>query len=157
MIDPRRFEGQDVTDAIGQTLEREYQALQLLRRPEVSYRNLMKLNGIGPGTEDDQVAEQVEIQTKYKGYIDRQREECARLEHIESVSIPPSLDYALVRGLSSEVRQKLASQRPQTLGQAGRISGITPAAISLLMVHLKRFNGVDHAVEDALISQGGRT
>ncbi|KPK32971.1 MAG: tRNA uridine 5-carboxymethylaminomethyl modification protein [Betaproteobacteria bacterium SG8_40] len=157
VIDPRRFAPREVTEAIGQPLEREYPALQLLRRPEVSYRNLMKLSGIGPGAEDEQVAEQVEIQTKYKGYIDRQREECARLEQIESVSIPDSLDYALVRGLSSEVRQKLALHRPQTLGQAGRISGITPAAISLLMVHLKRFNVPDTALGDAMLSQGGRS
>jgi tRNA uridine 5-carboxymethylaminomethyl modification enzyme len=156
VIDPRRFDCREVTEAVGQTLEREYQALQLLRRPEVSYRNLMKLTGVGPGVADNQVAEQVEIRTKYKGYIDRQREECARLEQIESVSIPDDLDYALVRGLSSEVRQKLASQRPQTLGQAGRISGITPAAISLLMVHLKRFNAPDRTVEEALMSQGGQ-
>jgi tRNA uridine 5-carboxymethylaminomethyl modification enzyme len=157
VIDPRRFAPREVTEAIGQPLEREYPALQLLRRPEVSYRNLMKLSGIGPGAEDEQVAEQVEIQTKYKGYIDRQREECARLEQIESVSIPDSLDYALVRGLSSEVRQKLALHRPQTLGQAGRISGITPAAISLLMVHLKRFNVPDTALGDTMLSQGGRS
>ena len=156
MIDPRRFDATVLTAAIGQTLDREYAALQLLRRPEVSYRNLMTLGGVGPGADDDLVAEQVEIQTKYKGYIDRQRDECARLEQVESVVIPDDLDYAQVRGLSSEVRQKLSAQRPQTLGQAGRISGVTPAAISLLLVHLKRLNGLRESATDRLRLQGGR-
>jgi len=156
VIDPRHVGQQAVSEAIGQILEREYPALQLLRRPEVDYRSLMKLVVAGPGVEDDQVAEQVEIQTKYKGYIDRQREECARIEQVETVSIPIDLDYTQVRGLSSEVRQKLAEQRPQTLGQAGRISGITPAAISLMMVHLKRLNVLREPPVDRLRSQGRR-
>jgi len=157
VIDPRRFDATVLAAAIGQTLDREYAALQLLRRPEVTYRNLMKLGDVGPGADDDLVAEQVEIQTKYKGYIDRQRDECARLEQVESVVIPDDLDYAQVRGLSSEVRQKLSAQRPQTLGQAGRISGVTPAAISLLLVHLKRLNGLRESATDRLRLQGGRT
>jgi tRNA uridine 5-carboxymethylaminomethyl modification enzyme len=156
VFDPRHSGQQAVTEAIGQSLDREYPVLQLLRRPEVGYAKLMKLEGVGPGVEDDQVAEQIEIQTKYKGYIDRQRDECARLEQVESVVIPADLDYAQVRGLSSEVRQKLTAQRPQTVGQAGRISGITPAAISLLMVHLKRLTGARRPATDRFLSHGRR-
>jgi tRNA uridine 5-carboxymethylaminomethyl modification enzyme len=154
MVDPRRVEERSLVAAIGQTLEHEYTALQLLRRPEVRYRRLMALNGVGPGLEDDQAAEQVEIQTKYKGYIDRQRDEAARLEQVESVRIPDDVDYAQVRGLSAEVRQKLTAHRPETLGQASRISGITPAAISLLLVHLKR-NAQGLASEAVRRVQGG--
>jgi len=87
---------------------------------------------------DDQAAEQVEIQTKYQGYIERQREEVERQEHFETLPLPAELDYRSVRGLSIEVQQKLNKHKPETLGQAARISGITPAAISLLLVHLKR-------------------
>jgi tRNA uridine 5-carboxymethylaminomethyl modification enzyme len=138
VIDPRRTGEEKLSAAVGQRLGHEYPALQLLRRPEVSYRNLMAIDGVGPGLEDEQAAEQVEIQTKYQGYIERQRDEAARLGQVESVPIPDNIDYSGVRGLSSEACQKLTAQRPETLGQAGRISGITPAAISLLMVHLKR-------------------
>jgi tRNA uridine 5-carboxymethylaminomethyl modification enzyme len=118
-------------------------AIQLLRRPEVTYRKLMDLRGIGPGVGDEQAAQQVEIQTKYKGYIDRQRDEVTRLEQVERVLIPEDLDYENVRGLSTEARQKLGRHRPETLGQAGRISGVTPAAISLMLVHLKRRDSAD--------------
>jgi tRNA uridine 5-carboxymethylaminomethyl modification enzyme len=155
VVDPRRFDQEVLIGAIGQRLDREYPALQLLRRPEVSYRNLMSLEGVGPGLENEQAAEQVEIQTKYQGYIDRQREECARLEQVETVRIPVDLDYGQVRGLSSEVSQKLAQHRPETLGQAGRISGITPAAISLLLVHLKRNNGRREDSSASLRVHGG--
>jgi tRNA uridine 5-carboxymethylaminomethyl modification enzyme len=84
------------------------------------------------------VAEQVEIQAKYQGYIVRQQDEVARHKHYEAMTLPPDLDYRTVRGLSIEVQQKLNQHRPETLGQASRISGVTPAAISLLLVHLKR-------------------
>ncbi len=154
LVDPRRFGEQALMAAIGQPLDHEYPALQLLRRPEVSYRKLMTLDGIGPGLKDEQAAEQVEIQTKYKGYIERQRDEAARLEQVELVRIPDNVDYDEVRGLSSEVRQKLTAHRPETLGQASRISGITPAAISLLMVHLKRV-GHGTAAEPGLRAHGG--
>jgi tRNA uridine 5-carboxymethylaminomethyl modification enzyme len=107
--------------------------LDLLRRPEVSYASLEPAFPVAP-----EVAEQVEIQTKYEGYIERQREEVARRMQHESQLLPADLDYSAVRGLSNEVRQKLATHRPETLGQASRISGITPAAIALLLVHLKR-------------------
>jgi tRNA uridine 5-carboxymethylaminomethyl modification enzyme len=111
----------------------------LLRRPEVHYQ------GVAPApVADPEVAEQVEIQAKYEGYIERQREEVARNAELESRALPPDLDYREVRGLSAEVQQKLNRHRPQTVGQAARISGVTPAAISLLLVHLKRgFRALD--------------
>ncbi len=155
VIDPRRFDQQTLADAIGQPLEHEYPVLQLLRRPQVSYRDLMQLDGIGPGLDHAPAAEQVEIQTKYQGYIARQRDECARLEQVETVRIPDDLDYNQVRGLSSEVSQKLAQYRPETLGQAGRISGITPAAISLLLVHLKRSTGRGEVSSASVRVRGG--
>ncbi len=119
-------------------LSRESRALELLRRPEVNYAELMTLPGVGPGVNDPTVAEQVEIQCKYAGYIERQQEEIERHRRHEEMSLPSDLDYGEVRGLSNEVREKLARHRPATLGQAGRIPGVTPAAVSLLLVHLKR-------------------
>lgn len=100
----------------------------------------MTLPGAGPAIEDAQVVAQVEIQTKYQGYIERQRDEVMRREQYDALPLPADLDFAAIRGLSAEVRQKLAAHRPETLGQASRISGMTPAAISLLLVHLKRGN-----------------
>jgi len=129
------------TDAVrvfGGALTRDASLLELLRRPEVDYTSLVTLPGAGPGLDDDQAAEQVEIQAKYAGYIERQRDEIDRHQRHEETLLPASLDYTEVRGLSIEVRQKLDRHRPATLGQAARISGVTPAAISLLLVHLKR-------------------
>lgn len=108
-------------------------AYDLLRRPEVTFAQVA-----GGQMPESSVAEEVEIQAKYEGYIGRQREEVARRAEAESRALPPDLDYRDVRGLSAEVQQKLNRHRPETLGQAARISGVTPAAISLLMVHLKR-------------------
>jgi tRNA uridine 5-carboxymethylaminomethyl modification enzyme len=105
----------------------------LLRRPEVSYSSLVPNAGV-----DAAVAEQVEIQAKYQGYIERQRAEVARQAAMEAHTLPADLDYRQVKGLSAEAQQKLNRHRPETLGQASRISGVTPAAISLLLVHLKR-------------------
>ena len=122
----------------GHKLERDYTFEELLRRPCVHYRDLVSLPGAGPCLSDDKAAEQVEIQIKYQGYIERQRDEVSRQEQFETVRLPADLDYRSVRGLSIEVQQKLNKQQPETLGQAARISGITPAAISLLLVHLKR-------------------
>jgi tRNA uridine 5-carboxymethylaminomethyl modification enzyme len=137
-INPRLANAQALQAMFGQELEREYSAEELLRRPGVRYRELIELPGAGPGLADEQAAEQVEIQTKYQGYIDRQKDEVARLEQFETMALPAGIDYSNVRGLSVEVQQKLNRQRPETLGQAARISGVTPAAISLLLVHLKR-------------------
>lgn len=128
----------DLEQALGGPLAREYRAQELLRRPGVSYALLMQAEGVGPGVDDVKVAEQVEIQAKYAGYIERQGDEIARHRRHEATRLPESLDYAAVRGLSNEVRQKLAAVRPATLGQAARIPGVTPAAISLLLVHLKK-------------------
>jgi tRNA uridine 5-carboxymethylaminomethyl modification enzyme len=94
--------------------------------------------GLGPGVSDPKVAEQIEIQVKYAGYIGRQRLEIERQRRNESVGLPDDLDYANVRGLSSEIREKFLRHRPSTLGQAARIPGVTPAAISLLLIHLKK-------------------
>lgn len=123
---------------LGQPLGREYALMELLRRPEVSYGALMTLPGAGPGVTDCQIAEQLEIAAKYHGYIERQQAEIARCADHETTPLPDDMDYASVPGLSSEVRQKLALHRPATLGQASRIPGITPAAISLLLIQLKR-------------------
>ena len=124
--------------AIGQTIEREYSLMELLRRPSVSYSALMNLRGLGPALADNSAALQVDIQAKYQGYIERQQEEVERHLHFESQRLPPDFDYRGVCGLSTEVMQKLERHRPESIGQASRISGVTPAAISLLLVHLKR-------------------
>jgi len=137
-INPRQLAPEILATVFTQPLEREHPLTELLRRPEVSYAQLMTLPGAGPGVADPRVAEQVEIQAKYQGYIERQREEIARSEHYESLRLPEGVDYREVRGLSVEAQQKLNQHRPETLGQASRISGITPAAISVLLVHLKR-------------------
>jgi tRNA uridine 5-carboxymethylaminomethyl modification enzyme len=100
----------------------------------------MILADVGPGVGDEVVAEQVEIQAKYQGYIDRQKEEVARMVGLEGIKIPTNISYMDVPGLSTEAKQKLEQGRPETLGQASRISGITPAAVGILMVHVKRFN-----------------
>ena len=112
--------------------------VELLRRPELDYATLMQVPELGPGVEDPKVAEQVEIETKYAGYLNRQRDEIARQQRNEATEIPASFDYAQVRGLSAEVQQKLERVRPQTVGQAQRIPGMTPAAMSLLLVHIER-------------------
>jgi tRNA uridine 5-carboxymethylaminomethyl modification enzyme len=113
--------------------QQRHSLLDLLRRPDVTYASLVE-----EATVDLLVAEQVEIQAKYEGYIERQREEVERHSKLETLALPPEIDYCAVRGLSAEVQQKLNWHRPQTVGQASRISGVTPAAISLLLVHLKR-------------------
>ena len=135
-VNPRSLPPERAIETIGQPIEREHSLADLLRRPDVSYGAIVALGG--PGAEDPQVAEQVEIQLKYAGYIQRQQAEIARHAHNEQLPLPPDFDYSAVRGLSVEVRQKLSQHRPETVGQAARISGITPAAISLLLVHLKK-------------------
>ena len=137
---PRNVSHEDALRVFGQPLEREYTLISLLRRPSVSYRSLMSLPFLGKATEDASVAEQVEIQAKYEGYVARQREEVARRAGRDEEPLPAALDYAEVRGLSKEAQQNLARHRPETLGQAARISGVTPAAIALLQVHLRRMN-----------------
>jgi len=130
--------GEAIAAAIGVAVSRETNALDLLRRPELNYATLMRVPALGPAVDDARVAEQVEIAAKYSGYLERQSGEIERQRRNEETRIPVGFDYASVRGLSTEVMQKLTRTRPQTIGQALRIAGVTPAAISLLLVHLKR-------------------
>jgi tRNA uridine 5-carboxymethylaminomethyl modification enzyme len=130
--------GRALESTLGVSLTREASALDLLRRPELDYASIVRVDGIGPATADARVAEQVEIGIKYAGYLDRQRDEIERQRRHEDTVIPDAFDYAAVSGLSAEVAQKLVRARPQTIGQASRIAGVTPAAISLLLVHLRR-------------------
>ena len=130
--------GEGGSEMPGVELSREVRALQLLARPEIAYSDLMQLNHLRPGVEDPQVIEQLEVQAKYAGYIERQQDEIERQRANEAVVLPLDFDYEKVRGLSSEVKEKFQRHRPQTLGQAGRIPGVTPAAISLLLIHLKK-------------------
>jgi tRNA uridine 5-carboxymethylaminomethyl modification enzyme len=135
---PEQVSESDAVRVLGQPLAREYRLSELLARPDVSYAALVSLPGAGDGVSSPVAAEQVEIQAKYAGYIERQQEEIARQQRHEELRLPEDLDYAFVVGLSAEVREKLARARPVTLGQAGRLPGITPAAISLLLVHLRK-------------------
>jgi tRNA uridine 5-carboxymethylaminomethyl modification enzyme len=118
--------------------QKRYSLYDILKRPEMDYQSVMALPNAGAPIENAAVAEQVQISAKYSGYVERQREEVARRHQSESMLLPPGLDYREVRGLSAEVQQKLNQHQPETVGQASRISGVTPAAISLLLVHLKR-------------------
>ena len=144
-VRPQTLPQAEAERVLGKGIEREYTLLDLLRRPDVSYAALMTLPGASVGLADPLVIEQVEIQAKYQGYIERQQDEVARSLAHEETSLPEGLEYSTVPGLSKEVQQKLAQHQPQTLGQASRIQGITPAAISLLLVHLKRIRmlGID--------------
>lgn len=137
-LTPQNLPQQDALRVLGKSIEHEYSLYELLRRPNVSYQTLMTLPSSGLAVKDISVAEQVEIQAKYQGYIDRQREEIGKEKHYEELNLPMDLDYRGVSGLSIEVQQKLNEFKPQTVAQASRISGVTPAAVSLLLVHLKR-------------------
>lgn len=135
-IRPGTPQGQAVVDKFGTPLAHEYNLLNLLARPEIDYAGLIEATG--GDVIDPQVAEQVEIKTKYAGYIDRQQDEIARLRASEDTRLPVDIDYAGISGLSKEIQSKLGQTRPETLGQASRIPGVTPAAISLLLIHLKK-------------------
>ena len=137
-IQPGAVSPAEAERLFGGALGREYRLEDLLRRPQVDYRGLMTLSAAGPGVEKEAVAEQVEVQVKYAGYIERQQEEILRAQGKETTSLAELSDYNDVTGLSHEVRQKLNDQRPATVGQATRIPGVTPAAISLLLIHLKK-------------------
>ncbi|MBL1458748.1 MAG: tRNA uridine-5-carboxymethylaminomethyl(34) synthesis enzyme MnmG [Methylophaga sp.] len=136
-VSPEKIHQQRATSVLGEPLAKSSTAIELLRRPSVDYQGLMTLLGEDKSVADD-VAEQVMIQVKYAGYINRQQNEVNRLQRNENTTLPDNLDYHNVRGLSNEVREKLQNAKPQSLGQAARISGVTPAAVSLLLVHLKR-------------------
>lgn len=141
-VSPRNLGKEDAERVLGKAIEHEYSVFNLLRRPKVSYDKLMTLPGVAPGELlSDDVVEQVEIAAKYSGYIERQRDEIARHASLEHMALPEDMDYMAIQALSIEVRQKLQQQRPATLGQASRISGVTPAAVSLLRIYLKK-NGL---------------
>ena len=143
-VSPKLVADAESERVLGKAIEREYNLADLLRRPNVDYQKLMTMQAIDGSKFSaeqplaDTVREQIEIQLKYAGYIDRQAKEVERHEHFESLKLPPELDYMQVKALSMEVRQKLSKHRPETLGQASRIAGVTPAAVSLLLVHLKK-------------------
>ncbi len=143
VLGPSRLTAAEAEAVLGEPLTREATALELLRRPGVTYAALARLPAFEAPALDASVAEQVEIQARYAGYIRRQEAEIARQRRHESLPLPEDLDYETVQGLSHEVRQKLGAARPATLGQAARIDGVTPAAISLLLVHLRRRSGSD--------------
>lgn len=136
---PQKLAEEEQLRVFGQKLSREANLHDLLRRPNLDYAALMTLPDAQPETTlADSVVEQVEIQVKYQGYIDRQNEEIDSRRDIETLKLPEDIDYSKVKGLSAEVQQKLNQHKPETVGQASRISGVTPAAVALLMVHLKR-------------------
>jgi tRNA uridine 5-carboxymethylaminomethyl modification enzyme len=155
VLHPHQIDAPTATDTLGAPLAREAHAFDLLRRPEVSYASLTALGPIGraewmnaPDVDErlvEQVQQQVEVQAKYNGYIERQQEEIDRQRRHETTRMPDDIDYGQVRGLSSEVRQRLREVRPATIGQAARVPGITPAAVSLLLVHLKRHGSAARA------------
>jgi len=137
-VQPNTNAGKALEAVLAKPLSKESRALDLLKRPEMDYAKLTSVAELGPAVSDPLVAEQVEIQTKYEGYLNRQLEEVDKARRYEDKKIPEQLEYDQVKGLSNEVRQKLIDHHPATLGQAGRISGVTPAAISILLVHLKK-------------------
>ena len=137
-VTPANALGQMVETAYGIPVSKEVRALDLLKRPEVDYQRLVEIEGIGPGIEDEQVSRQLEIQLRYSGYLGRQQEDIARRRRNETMEIADDFDFSGVQGLSAEVTEKLQSSRPDTIGQASRVPGVTPAAISLLLVHLKK-------------------
>lgn len=137
-VNPSNLPKEEALRVLGKNIEREYSLYELLRRPNVTYPSLMTLNGAGMGVSDASIAQQIEIQAKYQGYIEKQRAEIDQQETYENLQLPSGFDYKTVKGLSTEAQQKLNQHKPQTIGQASRISGITPATISLLLVHLKR-------------------
>ncbi len=137
-IHPQHASLAQVNTLLKMPLSREASLEDLIRRPEVTYKDLMQIEGVGPGLAMQDAAEQVEIQIKYEGYINRQQDEIAKQERNENTRLPAGFDYSVVKGLSNEVVLKLNQAQPETMGQASRISGITPAAISLLLVYLKK-------------------
>ena len=137
-VNPANDIGKSLKKVLGVELSKEAKALDLLKRPEVSYSDLMKVDGLGPGSEDAKVAEQVDVQVRYSGYLTRQAGEIERNQRNENTAIPDGFDYNQVQGLSAELCEKLQKTLPENIGQAARIPGMTPAAISLLLVFLKR-------------------
>ena len=151
-LNPRLLDAAVSREIFGEGTERDCTLEELLRRPEIGYRTLGRLPGAELLINDPAAADQVETQVKYQGYIERQQVEITKLARVEHQLLPAALDYGTVRGLSNEVRQRLTEHRPETLGQASRISGITPAAISLLLVHLRRLTAGRHAADSDIAS-----
>ncbi len=159
-VNPRNLPAEESIRVLGKAIDHEYNLFDLLRRPNVSYQALMAMDGARHASTDVSretlgdlsvpVIEQVEIAAKYSGYIDRQKSEVERAAYYENLRLPENLDYMQVSALSIEARQKLAKHRPETLGQASRISGITPASVSLLLIHLKKggFKGFMQPAEE---------
>jgi len=138
LVQPDSAQGRALSARLSRPLAREQFAAELLRRPELGYRTLMSIEGLGPGVTDNSVAEQVEIQARYAGYVERQQAEILHRDRQYDQALAVDFDYNAVRGLSNEACEKLQAVRPETIGQAARIPGITPAAISLLLVHIKK-------------------
>ena len=139
-LHPNTLAAAQYTDATTKNISREVNALELLRRPEVEYDLLVGLDGFGPAVDDPLVAEQLDIQARYHGYIDRQKVEIKKRRNHEQTVLPDDINYTMVKGLSNEVKQKLTDYRPVTIGQASRISGVTPVSISILLVHMKKLS-----------------
>jgi len=137
-VTPGNALGRKVEADHGIQITKEVRALDLMKRPEVGYRQLAAIDGIGPGVENERIAQQLEIELRYDGYLGRQQDDINRRRKHESLEISPNFNYETVRGLSSEVKEKLQKLQPDTIGQASRIPGITPAAISVLLVHFKK-------------------
>jgi len=143
LVRPATPQAEALSAILDKPLGREQFAHELLRRPEVSYRALTAIDGLGPCVADEQVAEQVDIQASYSGYLDRQLAEIRRAHLNREQPLDVNFDYNAVRGLSNEVSEKLLAVRPETIGQAARIPGVTPAAVSLLLVHLKKHKALE--------------
>jgi tRNA uridine 5-carboxymethylaminomethyl modification enzyme len=139
-IHPTHEASEQLNAVLKSPINKEHSLEEIIRRPEMTYSKLMQLPAFGPGLSDPIAAEQVEVQIKYAGYISRQLEEIAKSQRNENVILPADFDYSKISGLSNEVVAKLTDARPETIGKASRISGITPAAISLLLVYLKKHN-----------------
>ncbi len=151
-VNPRNLPASESERVLGKAIDHEYNLADLLRRPDVNYETLMSLDGsryAAPVALSETEIEQIEISAKYSGYIERQHDEVERAAHFENLKLPADFDYGQVKALSFEVRQKLDKHRPETLGLASRISGVTPAAISLLMIHLRKGGRKAFAVDTA--------
>jgi tRNA uridine 5-carboxymethylaminomethyl modification enzyme len=143
-IQPGSSEARALEPSLERPLSREYNLAELLKRPQLGYSDLAAISG--DSTADAQVAEQVEIKAKYAGYIERQQEEINRLRRYENTALPADFDYSTIEGLSNEVKQKLSAAKPETLARASRIPGVTPAAVSLLLIYLKKRGALNRRI-----------